>query len=314
MKRSEIVTGTSVKYEALRLTDPKTNKVMREGYTLIGMLMTLPMKGKASYKGSPLQEVPGTFVGYIKGSSQLKTMHVFLVASDEEVIRLTNQYRNYEFLYININQLSATRMPKKVSDYLKKLHKKYQSEAKLKLELERLQAVKDQNQRDIVNLSEEIKKDLEKTIKVDYSSLPNMEVLELVERGINKHKLNKDLVEIVAVDNNGEQNLTIMLDFESLYNPKEFELYEDGDGGVSAESALTKEETFKLLASKERYTVNRYKEELSKVSGIQFIFDLETEISDDFTVYMLGYFKIKITNKAHLDETISKLARIFTNK
>lgn len=314
MKRSEIVTGTSVKYEAVRLRNLNTNKVVQDEYTLVGMFMELPHKSKSQFTSGVLKELPGTFVGYIKGSSQLKTLQVYLVNSDNEVVKLKEYYKNYEFLFMNINRLSATRMPKNVSDYLKKLHKKYQSNVKLKLEVDRLNAQTTKNNQEIVNLAKEITKDLEKTVEVDYSTIPNMELLEIVERELNKKNLNKDLEEIVAVEKDGDQSLTIMFDLESLYNPKEFELYEDGDGGVSAEKELTKEEIFKLLDRKEIFAIKDYMYELSRVAGITYTFDLETEISEDFTVYLQGYIKIKLTTRENLDETINKLASILTGK
>ena len=192
MKISEVKDGVSLKYEAITITG-KT----KEPYTLIGMFMELPTN---FIKEGREYHISGKFIGYIKGSGQLQELSVSFYNSDEDANKAFRDRFSQNDLPININRLSATRMPKVISDHLKKLHKQYQEESKLQENLRKLDKKSKIAKENINTLTRTIAEDLKREVKTDYKSLPDSTFYLNAAKLFSKYKHRNNITDFYLKD------------------------------------------------------------------------------------------------------------------
>lgn len=308
MKISELRDGMSIKYEAEQRKDIKTQKIIQEAYTLVGMFMTLPKK--TNDPNALTKQIPGTFVGYIKGSTQLKKLRIYLAPNDKTARDLQRDYFPEDILIVNINHISATRMPKTVSDYLKQLHKKYQSEESIQDEISLLKQKASQTNKDINDLSSTLSQSLVKDLKVDYKNLPSNELAILASERLNKYKHRHNIFEISTNPYSKEPFILVSFIFVELNNPQAMSLYRDYDGSVNWHESLTQEQIFNIMNPSDKETIKEIKKGLNSINGIQYELDLVASPDNDFDVDMQGYFGIEIIDKENFEKIVKQLANV----
>lgn len=82
----------------------------------------LSLKGMFSILKSPKTGEPSIFFGFMNGDNKIRKCKVFFVRTDKECIQNTSKFDNYDsaiVIYININNLSGTRFPSKISEHIK---------------------------------------------------------------------------------------------------------------------------------------------------------------------------------------------------
>src|SRR5699024_1992210 len=87
-------------------------------------------------------EEPSTFIGFVNGKNKAQKLDVYFTNTDKVVIeKHKNAYQlRKDTIYVNINHLSATRMPANISTPLKKIctqHAKYYEKQRRIRELEK---------------------------------------------------------------------------------------------------------------------------------------------------------------------------------
>jgi hypothetical protein len=308
MKISELRDGMSIKYEAEQRKDIKTQKIIQEAYTLVGMFMTLPAKAKDP--SAINNQIPGTFIGYIKGSTQLKKLRVYLVPNDKAVSETQRGYFPEDILIVNISRLSATRMPKTVSDYLKQLHKKYQSEATIQAEISRLKQQSSQTNKEITDLSSNLSQSLVKDLKLDYKNLPSIELAKLAAEKLNTYKHRNEIRQISTDPYIQKPFIIVSLSFVELNDPQAMGLYRDFDGSISWNESLTQEDLFKIMNPSDKDTITIINRGLQSIKGIKYELDLVAEPSESFDVDVQGYYEIEIVDKENFEKIVKQLANV----
>lgn len=102
----------------------------------------LYLKGMFSTVLHPNSNEPSTFIGFINGKNKAEKLSVFFTNTDKVVIENYSKrfHREGDDIFININHLSATRMPANISGSLKQIctqHAKYCEKKRLIKELEK---------------------------------------------------------------------------------------------------------------------------------------------------------------------------------
>lgn len=302
MKISELRDGMSLKYEALAIKE-----FNQDAYTLVGMFMTLPSKVSVSL----VDQVPGIFVGYIKGSSQLKTLRIYLTNNDKDAKPKSAFFKNDGILVVNINRISATRMPKTVSDYLKQLHKNYQKNIALKAEMDKLKNKTNETDKTIREISNTLSKTLIKDTKVEYKKLPDGELYNLAVEILNKYNHKHHIYEIASYRSTTNQKLNITVAFNKLYNPSGLGLFREYDGSVLQNETITNEQIYKLLVESDKKAIDFIKYRLDRIKGIEYKFEIDTQPHSDFSVSVFGYYTILIKDKAAFEKIIESIGNIF---
>lgn len=105
-------------------------------------LPPLYLKGMFSTVLPPKSNEPSTFIGFINGKNKAEKLNVFFTNTDKVVIENHTKrfHREGDVIFININHLSATRMPANISGSLKQIctqHAKYCEKKRLIKELEK---------------------------------------------------------------------------------------------------------------------------------------------------------------------------------
>lgn len=294
----------SIKYEAI------TSK-KQEPYTLVGMFMELPKSYKAG-DGKNYQR-SGKFIGYIKGSGQLQELKVYFYNSDKEVAKELEVSSMREELPMNINRLSATRMPKVISEHLKKLHKQYQGEKKRQAEIKRLEDQSNQANETIYSLTRTIANDLKKEVKTDYKTIPELTFYETAVNLFSKYKNRNDVVD--AFVKNGEKlALTIQVCLPGSYPEYLLNLPRQVDKPHLIDFDLSNKQVYKLLKVKDRETVNAINADLNKVKGLTYVLNYNEDRDVGYRDKVCPYYTLTITERVdcqHLEELVKKLARIF---
>lgn len=306
MKISEIKDGMSLKYEALTLTSKK-----QEPYTLVGMFMELP-KSYVADNGKTYQRI-GKFIGYIKGSGQLQELKVSFYTSDEAVAKELDFRLNHGEIPMNINRLSATRMPKVISDHLKNLHKQYQGEKKRQAEIKRLEGQSNQANETINTLTKTIATELKTELKTDYKSIPELTFYETALKLFSKYKNRTDVVD-VFVKRGDKLALTIQVCLKGSYPGYLLNLPRQLDMPHKIDFDLSNKQVYKLLKVKDRETINGINSDLNKVKGLTYVLNYNEDRDVGYNDKVCAYYTLTINERVdhqHLEELIKKLARIF---
>ena len=300
MKISELRDGMSLKYEYIDIKEKN-----KEAYTLIGTFMTLPKKvkdGIASY-----DQLPGIFVGYIKGSNQLKKVHVYLFKTDKEVLIFNSKGYKTDLLAMNVNRLSATRIPKVISDHLHKLHKQYQDDLKLQMEISRLQRESSKKNKTIESLSETLSNNLKAEILPDYKSLSDLEMYTSAAEILKKEKHRYKVTNI-----SGHDSLYINLKLEMLNNPSAMGLFREYDGSMHwHKDKLTPKQAFNMLDEIDKEHLNEIDSRLNKIRPLTYKTKIDASPRDDFFVDVSITYSINFLDKEKFEEIVKTLATIF---
>lgn len=309
MKISEIKDGMSLKYEAATLTSKK-----QEPYTLVGMFMELPKSYKAG--GGKSYQKAGKFIGYIKGSGQLQELKVYFHNSDKAVAKELEISLMREELPMNIDRLSATRMPKVISDHLKNLHKQYQGEKKRQAEIKRLEDQSNQANETIYSLTKTIANDLKKEVKTDYKTIPESTFYDTARNMFSKYNNQPDF-SAVFVKKGEKIALTIEFYLKGSYPDYLLNLPRKVDKPHEIDFDLSNKKVYKLLNVKDRETVNAINSNLSKIKGLKYVLNYNEDRDVDYRDKVSAYYTLTITERVdhqHLEELMKKLARIFQTK
>ena len=300
MNISELRDGMSLKYESIAIKEKN-----KEAFTLIGTFMTLPKKvkeGTASF-----DQLPGIFVGYIKGSNQLKKVHVYLFKTDKEVLNFNSKGYKPELLAMNVNRLTSTRIPKVISDHLKKLHKQYQDDLKIQMEITRLQKESSKKNKTIDSLSETLDNNLKESLKPDYKALSDLEMYSSAAEILKKERHKYNVTSI-----SGYESLYINLKLEMLYNPSAMGLFNEYDGSISwHKDKLTPTQAFNMLDEIDKENLNEINSRLNKIRPLTYKTKIDVSPRDDFYVEVSITYHINFLDKEKFEEIVKTLSIIF---
>ena len=289
MKISEIKDGMSLKYDAITITGKK-----KETYTLVGMFMDLPKSFK--YEGKPYQSY-GKFIGYIKGSGQLQELQVYFYNSDEEVTKELENRTSQVELPMNINRVSATRMPKVISDHLKKLHKQYQEEKKRQSEIRKLEAQSTKANDTIYSLTKTISADLKNEIKTDYKNLPDSTFYLTATKLFSKYKNRHDITDVYVKDENNP-SLKIELCLTGRYPEYALYLLRKEDNPYEIDYEKSNKKLYGLLNVKDRETIKSINSDLSKIKGLSYYLGFNENGDTGYSSKIVAYYTLTIPNRA----------------
>jgi hypothetical protein len=302
MNLSEIDIGTSLKYDY-----PAIGK--QGAYTLVGIFVELPNRYRKD-NGNYSQK-PGLFLGYIKGSSQFKKLKVYFYNSDKEATDSWENVISHDSISMNINRLSATKMPKKVSDYLKALHKQYQAENKRQEEIKRLEAQSSKAYDKISTLSKNIVESLQNDpeYKPDYKNMSDenfyLEAKQLFSKSKHKHVIKDVYVDKIT----NVVSLNIELELKDRYNPDSFVEYENY--GPHYDYARSYKTTFEQLTSRDKLILDKINTPLLGIKDLKINIYLEFGDGIDDMGHIIALYKININDKSNLDSTIEQIGKIF---
>jgi hypothetical protein len=309
MKISEIKDGMSLKYEALTLTSKK-----QEPYTLVGMFMELPKRFKAD--DNKYYQSRGKFIGYIKGSGQLQELKVRFYNSDEEVAKELEISLQFGELPMNINRLSATRMPKVISDHLKNLHKQYQGEKKRQATIKSLEDQSNKANETINTLTKKIANDLKKEVKTDYKTIPESTFYDTARNMFSKYNNQNDFCDVFV--KKGEKiALTIEFYLKGSYPDYLLNLPRKVDKIHEIDFNLSNKKVYKLLKVNDREKVNAINADLNKIKGLTYVLNYNEDRDVNYRDKVSAYYTLTINERVdhqHLEELVKKLAIIFQYK
>lgn len=302
MNLSEIGIGTSLKYEY-----PAIGK--QDAYTLVGMLVELPnryIKDNGNYA-----QKPGLFLGYIKGTNQFKKLKVYFYNSDKEATDSWENVISHDSISMNINRLSATKMPKKVSDYLKAMHKQYQDENKRQEEIKRLETQSSKAYDKISTLSKNIVESLKSDpdYKPDYKNMSDVTFYETAKNLFSKTN-HEHVINYCYIDkrNNG-LNLTIGLELKDQYNKSTFKEFVNLDANY--DYARSYKMVVEQLTDSDKVILDGINTPLLNLENVTFNIKLELDADLGSKGPILALYAIKINDKSQLESIIEQLGKIF---
>lgn len=301
MNLSEIGTGTSLKYDY-----PAIGK--QEAYTLIGIFVELPNRYKKD-NGNYSQK-PGLFLGYIKGTSQFKKLKVYFYNSDKDATDSWENVISHDSISMNINRLSATRMPKKVSDYLKALHKQYQDENKRQEEIKRLEDQSSKATETINKLSANIVDSLEKetSYKPDYKNMPDLMFYATAKQHFKKTKHKYDSLDVYVSTRNKENLLILELELPERYYKSDLKLYaESGPYDYARSYKMAVEQ----MTKRDKAILESLNTGLNKIKPLTYGIRLNLDPELDGIGHMIATYELKIHDKSKLESILEQLGKIF---
>lgn len=325
MKISEIKDGMSIKYEAIRLKNEINKKVVQESYTLIGMFMELP-KVYQGGNGRTYQK-EGKFIGYKKGSNQLQEVKVYFHESDEVVIKELDRTVMIGSLPMNINRLSATRMPKVISDHLKRLHKQYQEEIKYRDELQRLaersKVMSEKSKQvkgTITTLTQEIAKSLRTEVKAEVinrpKNPPDFQYYTRARQLLYNYSGSCNMLDLYVEDGD-DFSLKVVIGLYGNYGSYFTGLPRKKDNPKAIDFVGSYKKLYKVLREKDKHTVDYINNGLSKIKDVQYEVRFNDSQNTNYTTQINAYYKIKFNEKLgreQQEELIKQIGRVFIKK
>lgn len=301
MKLSEIGTGTSLKYEF-----PAVGK--QGAYTLVGMFVELPNRYRKS--NGNYAQVSGLFIGYIKGTSQFKKLKVYFYTSDKDATDSWENVISHDSISMNINRLSATRMPKNVSDYLKALHKQYHDENKRQEEIKRLEDQSKKATETINKLSENIVDSLQKdsSYKPDYKNMLDLTFYSTAKQQFKKTKHKYDSVDVYVDKRNNETLLILELELPERYYKSDLKVY---DRSGPYDYARSYKMAVEQMTKRDNSILEALNNGLNKIKPLTYSIRLNLDPELDGIGHMVATYELKIHDKSKLESIIEQLGKIF---
>lgn len=308
MKISEVKDGISLKYEGVTVTRQK-----QEPFTLVGMFMEIPKSYKAG-DGNNYQN-GGTFIGYIKGTNQLKTLTVYFYNSDKAVAKDLDYRVKKEEFPMNIERLSATRMPKVISDHLKRLHKQYQEENKRQEEIERLEQQSNKANETLEKLSTTLANSLKKELKLDLKRTPEYDLYTSAKKDLELRILARDNskkryeVSDIYVNTDNELSLTVVLLMKNRYSL--ISIYKIGANATERDYAFSYDGFYSSLTNNDRYAIDNINEALSEEKGLTYKIRYNSDPDISYNDNIVIDYNIKVSDLIKVDSLGITLERIF---
>lgn len=144
----------------------------------------LYLKGMFSTIINPNSGEPSTFIGFVNGKNKAQQLHVYFTNTDKTVIeKHKNDYNlRRNIVYVNINHLSATRLPANISGTLKKICMQYAKYYETQLQIKKLKEEENKELNKFNTIFDEVNNKYTKELKEDKSQYsPRDHVDKLIE-------------------------------------------------------------------------------------------------------------------------------------
>lgn len=144
----------------------------------------LYLKGMFSTIVNPNSGEPSTFIGFVNGKNKAQQLHVYFTNTDKTVIeKHKNDYNlRKNTIYLNINHLSATRLPANISSTLKKICMQYAKYYEKQLLIKKLKEEENQELNKFNTIFTEVNDKYTKELEEDKSQYtPRDHVDKLIE-------------------------------------------------------------------------------------------------------------------------------------